>query len=108
MLSGKRSDDTVSRFTFNVLSVASSDFGSLTFRVTASGRIRLIKPLNTVPGPTSTNVFTPISAMTFTLSSQRTDEGSCCTNDTWISQALLIALACALLTKGILRSDQLI
>src|SRR5205085_8287448 len=88
----------------NAARVAASDLGSLTFMVTASGRIRLINPLNTVAGPTSTNVVTPIAAITFTESSQSTDEGSCRTNDVWMSFAFVMALASALFTNGILRS----
>ena len=43
----------------SVFTVASSDFGSLTFKVCAPGTIRLISPVRTVPGPTSTKVITP-------------------------------------------------
>ena len=84
----------------NAASVASNDFGSFTFMVAASGTIRLIKPVNTVPGPTSMNIVTPIAAMVFTDSSHSTEDGSWRTSDAWMSAAFTICLASALLING--------
>src|SRR5581483_5290005 len=89
----------------NACKVASKVLGSETFKVFASGAMRLMRPARTAPGPTSTKVLTPSPGMTLIDSAQRTGDGSCRINASWPSEARRSSFASALLTSGTDRSD---
>src|SRR5262245_34250129 len=56
---------------------ARSVCGSSTLRVGTPGTIRLVRPVRTRPGPTSTTISAPISFIRTTLSTQRTGLVTC-------------------------------
>ena len=63
--------------------------------------IFLVKPVSTLPGPTSTNRVTPKLTISATQSSHNTGFAACVTKDSLISFALVKILPVTFATTGI-------